>query len=169
MYYSTVVAAIYFVILYWCFRGSLCLFFLFLFLRDWWVLLLHYFQNWVCGLLMLWNILPCRWLEFCQGCFSYWLFFYLVRWWSEYGDFQSKSPYSLRMWRNASQTNPECEYFSGSSRLEHCFVILIPLHYNLTAISWLNDCEDMNLIVPTQLVVSLISEYIYIYIYIYKN
>ena len=72
------------------------------------------------------------------------------------------------MWRNASQTNPECEYFSGSSRLEHCFVILIPLHYNLTAISWLNDCEDMNLIVPTQLVVSLISEYIYIYIYIQK-
>ena len=52
-----------------------CLLFLFHFLLDWWVLLLHYFQNLVCGFLMLWNTLLCCWLGFCQGCFSYWLFF----------------------------------------------------------------------------------------------
>ena len=33
---------------------------------------------------------------------------------------------------------------------EHCFVILIPLYCKLTVISWLNDCEDMKLVVPTQ-------------------
>ena len=57
LFYSTVLAVIYIVILYWCFRGSFCLFSLFHFLLDWWVLSLHYFQNLVCGLLMLWNIL----------------------------------------------------------------------------------------------------------------
>ena len=34
--------------------------------------------------------------------------------WTEYGDIQSKSPYSRRMWRNTGQTNPECEHFSRS-------------------------------------------------------
>ena len=35
---------------------------------------------------------------------------------------------------------------------EHCFVILIPLYCKLTVISWLNDCEDMKLLVPTHVV-----------------
>ena len=35
---------------------------------------------------------------------------------------------------------------------EHCFVSLIPLYCKLTDISWLNDCEDMKLVVPTHVV-----------------
>ena len=35
---------------------------------------------------------------------------------------------------------------------EHCFVILIPLYCKLTVISWLNDCEEMKLLVPTHVV-----------------
>ena len=34
--------------------------------------------------------------------------------WTEYGDLQSKFPYSLKVWRNTGQTNPECEHFSRS-------------------------------------------------------
>ena len=35
---------------------------------------------------------------------------------------------------------------------EHCFVSLISLYCKLTGISWLNDCEDMKLVVPTHVV-----------------
>ena len=39
--------------------------------------------------------------------------FFLVgifsRIWTEYGELQSKSPYSLRMWGNMGQTNSECK------------------------------------------------------------
>ena len=35
---------------------------------------------------------------------------------------------------------------------EHCFVILIPLYCKFTVTSWLNDCEDMKLVVPTHVV-----------------
>ena len=35
---------------------------------------------------------------------------------------------------------------------EHCYVILIPLYCKFTVISWLNDCEDMKLVVPTHVV-----------------
>ena len=35
---------------------------------------------------------------------------------------------------------------------EHCFDILIPLYCKFTVISWLNDCEDMKLVVPTHVV-----------------
>ena len=70
--------------------------------------------------------------------------------WTEYGDLQSKSPYSLRMWRNAGQTNQKYESFSRS--LRHNVVILIPLYCKFTVISWLNDCEDMKLVVPTHVV-----------------
>ena len=33
---------------------------------------------------------------------------------------------------------------------EHCFVILIPLYCKFTVLSWLNDCEDMKLVIPIQ-------------------
>ena len=35
---------------------------------------------------------------------------------------------------------------------EHCFTILIPLYCKFTFLSWLNDCEDMKLVVPTHVV-----------------
>ena len=35
---------------------------------------------------------------------------------------------------------------------EHCFLILIPLYCKGTIFSWLNDCEDMKLVVPTHVV-----------------
>ena len=35
---------------------------------------------------------------------------------------------------------------------EHCFVILIPLYCKLAVISWLNDCEDIKVLVPTHVV-----------------
>ena len=39
----------------------------------------------------------------------------LTRIWTAYVDFQSKSPYSVRMRENAYQQNPEYGYFSHSS------------------------------------------------------
>ena len=45
LHYSTAVAVIYFVILYWCFRGSLYLFFLFHLSLDWWALPLQLFSK----------------------------------------------------------------------------------------------------------------------------
>ena len=35
---------------------------------------------------------------------------------------------------------------------ELCFIILIPLYCKFTVISWLNDCEDMKLVVPTHII-----------------
>ena len=45
---------------------------------------------------------------------------------------------------------------------DHSYVILISLYGKFTVTSWLNDCEDIKLLVPTH-----DSGYIYIYIYIY--
>ena len=35
---------------------------------------------------------------------------------------------------------------------ELCFIILIPLYCKFTVISWLNDCEDTKLVVPTHII-----------------
>ena len=56
------------------------------------------------------------------------------------------------MWRNMDQNNPECEQFLCSGRQINAASILIPLYCKFTAISWLNDCEDMKLVVPTHAV-----------------
>ena len=57
---------------------------------------------------------------------------------------------------------------------EHCFVILVLLYCKLTVISWLNDCEDMKILVPIQLTLFCfinsrvyLSIYLSIYIHIY--
>ena len=34
-------------------------------------------------------------------------------------------------------------------KTEVCFIILIPLYCKFTVVSWLNDCEDRKLVVPT--------------------
>ena len=65
--------------------------------------------------LSLWTTKPDHFVESVrvQRFFLVWIFSCI---WTEYGDLQCKSPYSLRMWRNIGQTNPECERFSRSWR-----------------------------------------------------
>ena len=46
-----------------------------------------------------------------RSFFLVWIFSHVY---TEYGDLQSKSLYSLRMWRNMGQTNPEFQHFSCS-------------------------------------------------------
>ena len=36
--------------------------------------------------------------------------------------------------------------------LEQCYLILIPLYCKSAAISWMNDCENMKLVVSTDVV-----------------
>ena len=36
--------------------------------------------------------------------------------------------------------------------VEHCFVKLISFYCEFTVITWLDDCEDMKLVVPTQVI-----------------
>ena len=50
---------------------------------------------------------------------------------------------------------------------EHCFVILIPLYCKFIVKSWLNDCEDMKLVISTHVVLSHYFYFHYIYMYIY--
>ena len=49
----------------------------------------------------------------CSELLLLWIF---SRIWTEYGELQTKSQYWLRMWRNTSQTNLECQQISRSGR-----------------------------------------------------
>ena len=49
------------------------------------------------------------------------------------------------------RTNPECRHFTQLAS-EYCYIILIPLYCKFTVIIWLNDCEDMKLVVQTHVV-----------------
>ena len=55
----------------------------------------------------------------------------------------------------------------------HPYIILIPMYATFIVTSWLNDCEDMKLVVPTHrsiyiLYIYIYIYYIYIYVYIYN-
>ena len=73
-------------------------------------------------------------LPLCKKVFVFGAFFwyeFLSCICTKYGELQSKSPYSLQMWINTGQTNPECNKFSSSGCQNiatlfwyHCSVIL---------------------------------------------
>ena len=56
------------------------------------------------------NNIHCNKSDLCHSIISE----FFSRIWTEHGDLQNKFPYSLRMWRNTGQTNPECKHFSRS-------------------------------------------------------
>ena len=66
---------------------------------------------------------------------------------------------NMETYRVSSRIHSECGPDRPRKRIlfaqltsEHCFVSLIPLYCKFTVTSWLNDCEGMNLVVSTHVV-----------------
>ena len=61
-------------------------------------------------------------------------------------DLQSKSMYSIKIWRNTGQILNATIFTAMDVRT--LYVILIPVYYKFTVSCFMDDYEDMKLVVP---------------------